>query len=299
VEWGQKAYPRIFTKQLIAQCRGHIDQARAIGNNAVVAARLEMVSTGFAYFESYLACREAAKGKMAYADYKKARDRCDTLVDQLHAVNKDFILAEVAKDYLEKELGIAASKCYAAEMGLINEWMLIGPFDNLHRQGHTTAYPPEQSLDFTKSHAGKDGKRLAWFPYHGQSWQGMLDLIAIIGPVDWGTTYAACRVTSPLEQAAQFRIGSNDSVKVWLNGKEVWDNLVGRSLMLDSDIVPVILPQGDSTILLKVSNIGGNWGFCFRVTDEDGNAIKGLKVALEHVETGPDRKTPAPEQTTE
>lgn len=139
---------------------------------------------------------------------------------------------------------------------------------------------PEKGIDFAASYAGKEGATVKWFPFQGESWQGLIDLTGIFAPTDWTTIYAVCYVTSPTSQAVQFRVGSNDSIKVWLDDKEIWDNPISRGLELDNDRIDATLPEGTSRVMLKVSNTGLKWGFCFRITDSDGNAIKGLEVGL-------------------
>ena len=115
-------------------------------------------------------------------------------------------------------------------------------------------------------------------------------------PVEWGTAYAACQITSPREQKVYCRVGSNDSVKVFLNGGAVWDNPIhsGRTLTMDDDIFPITLPKGESTLLVKVSNMGGNWGFCLRITDGAGNAIQGLEKSLNSLSRFREHRTPPP-----
>jgi hypothetical protein len=100
--------------------------------------------------------------------------------------------------------------------------------------------------------------------------------------VEYVCAYAMVMVESPKKKAVQFRVGSNDQIKIWLNQKEIWNwnNPSGRLLEFDEDIIPVSLPKGKSQILLKVSNLGGKWGFCFRITDSDGYRIPDLKYLL-------------------
>ncbi len=59
-------------------------------------------------------------------------------------------------------------------------------------------------------------------------------------------------------------LGSDDGLRVWLNGKEILTNKITRGVVPDSDRVTVDLPVGDSTLLLKVVNGGGIGGFYFR-----------------------------------
>ncbi len=76
---------------------------------------------------------------------------------------------------------------------------------------------------------------------------------------------------------AQIRIGTNDSAKLWLNDKEVWRMNIGRDAVFDSDIVPVVLQPGLNKILIKVCNRINEWGFYFRVTDENGRGLPDIE----------------------
>ena len=46
------------------------------------------------------------------------------------------------------------------------------------------------------------------------------------------------------------------------------------------DIVPVRLPKGTTSVLLKITNNLGNWGFVFRITDLQGRPLTNLKFGL-------------------
>ena len=280
VEWGQSAYPAIFTPEIVEGCRDHIQEAEGLAVDRPFKTRVQMTSMGFQYFDAYLSCRGAVAGGLSFEDYAAVRKRCDDRIDTMYALNKDYILADVARDYLDRELGQAVSKHYAAEMGLINQWMMIGPFENQGRGGHDHVLPPEADVDFSAVYTGKNGVEVGWFPFRGESWQGLIDLTGIFSPTDWTTIYAVCYVTSPRAQAAQFRIGSNDSVKAWLDGEEILDSPVSRGLNLDDDQVNVTLPEGTARVMLKVSNTALKWGFCFRITDSAGKKLEGLTVSL-------------------
>jgi len=79
-------------------------------------------------------------------------------------------------------------------------------------------------------------------------------------------------------------MGTNDSVKLWLNDKEVWRMNIGRDAVFDSDIANVVLEPGLNKILIKVCNRINEWGFYFRVTDEEGKGIPGIEfVAADEV----------------
>ena len=67
------------------------------------------------------------------------------------------------------------------------------------------------------------------------------------------------------ETQAVLGIGSDDSIKVWLNGKLVHKNLVVRGVIADNDRVPVTFKKGKNQLVLKLLNCGGSWGFACRL----------------------------------
>lgn len=81
------------------------------------------------------------------------------------------------------------------------------------------------------------------------------------------TFYAHIWVWSPTDQTVAMRVGSEDSVKVWVNGVEVWRNLVsnppasGRSEIQGQDLIPeVSLRAGLNSVLFKVEQDTGTSG---------------------------------------
>jgi hypothetical protein len=70
--------------------------------------------------------------------------------------------------------------------------------------------------------------------------------------------------------ATELLIGSDDGVKVWLNGELVHNNHAHRGLTLDQDRVRVKLRKGINWLLVKVENGGGDWALAVRVRDADG-----------------------------
>ncbi len=145
-------------------------------------------------------------------------------------------------------------------------WMIIGPFDNTAGNGFNSEYPPEKEMDFTGEYAGNEGS-VKWFkPKRGRI-DGFVDLAALLGRVNWAVAYAATSVQSPETRQVQLRIGSDDDIKVWLNGELVLSRNVDRPAVPDEDIVPVTLQKGQNQLLLKVCNRLYSWGFYARITD--------------------------------
>ena len=162
----------------------------------------------------------------------------------------------------------------------ITQWMLLGPFANADPfQGHDTAYPPETEIDLNASCDGLQGS-VRWFEYAPDGNSASVDFTKIFQPTEHVCAYALGYVVSPREQNVQFRIGTNDSGKLWLGGKLVYDYPFEGTAWLDRDVIPVTLPAGAAPILLKVCNGVNNWGFVFRITTPDGRPATDLQWSL-------------------
>jgi hypothetical protein len=85
------------------------------------------------------------------------------------------------------------------------------------------------------------------------------------GNCDYSIGYAWTEFEVTEGGLAYFGIGSNDGVRIWLNGKLVLDKFYERSTLLDQDIVPVQLDSGKNTILIKIQNIKEAWSFFCRL----------------------------------
>ncbi|MFV2067552.1 MAG: hypothetical protein ACC645_11275 [Pirellulales bacterium] len=165
--------------------------------------------------------------------------------------------------------------------GTVTDWLVIGPFaSDAEFRGHTTVYPPEKSIDLAAKYSGIDGRQVSWAEHHQEGSQSSVDFTTIFKPTENVCAYALCYVTSPEETEVSIRIGTNDVGKMWVGGQLVSDNPHDDQVILDRDVVPVTLPRGTTPILLKVCNGGLDWGFVFRITDEDGKPVKTLRFSL-------------------
>ncbi len=79
-------------------------------------------------------------------------------------------------------------------------------------------------------------------------------------------------------------VGSDDGVKVWLNGGLIHTNDANRShdyFAPDTDVVGgLTLNQGENRLMVKVRNGSGAFSFSARLADADGNALPGLSITL-------------------
>ena len=142
----------------------------------------------------------------------------------------------------------------------LSNWQAIGPFQARNfEEAFTTAFQPEMGIDLALSLA--DGA-LKWSE-HADWADGQPHALA----ADVGATYLYRTLTSPADQPAALSFGSNDSIKVWVNGAEVLAKHIGRQVAPDQERVDTRLKQGENSLLLKIANAGGEAGFYFKLLE--------------------------------
>jgi len=97
---------------------------------------------------------------------------------------------------------------------------------------------------------------------------------------DHATAYAHCYVYSPVSQDVQLLLGSNDGIKVWLNGVSVHTYGYCRDHNFDQDAVGVSLNTGWNRLLVKVGDDYGQYKFSARFADANGQDGQGLSYRL-------------------
>ena len=91
------------------------------------------------------------------------------------------------------------------------------------------------------------------------------------GNVDDHSSYALFTLESDtVRRDAMMRVGSDDAIKVWLNGEVVHNNPVDRGASDFQDAFRVDLLAGDNLLMVKVSERGGDWSM-FVGIDSGGN----------------------------
>ena len=185
-------------------------------------------------------------------------------------------------DAIAKELKTLGDEVdLAAHFGFIREWAVLSTFDNTGEKGFAAVYPPEQKFDWKMLPAGKDNKPTAWKLVTSKDNYGKIDLAKNIGKFKASVAYAAAIVKVDQPTKIDLRANTLNSIKVWLNGKEViaheeyhhgdnMDQYVGQGM----------LKAGENLILVKICQNDQKepwaqaWEFALRVCDQLGTAVK-------------------------
>ena len=80
--------------------------------------------------------------------------------------------------------------------------------------------------------------------------------------------YAVLKVEATERQSVKLFTGSDDGLRVWLNGKLVQQKLALRSAKPDDDQATAELSQGTNVFLVEVLQASGGWGLYFRLEDD-------------------------------
>ncbi len=80
------------------------------------------------------------------------------------------------------------------------------------------------------------------------------------GDINDYCSYSVINVVSKQKRAnVEARAGSDDSIKIWMNGEEVHKNAVNRGAGDFQDTFEVDLKKGDNVFMVKVCERGGGW----------------------------------------
>lgn len=110
-----------------------------------------------------------------------------------------------------------------------------------------------------------------------------IDFNAISGSETPGrVAYAVCYIRSDAEQHdLQLLLSCNERAKVYLNGTSIYETSSSRYFTADRETVPKIsLKEGLNVLVFKVGNKTKEWQGSLRLTDAQGNPVRGLQNTL-------------------
>lgn len=179
------------------------------------------------------------------------------------------------------------------ERGSVTQWLVMAMFPMDLAEGKDPELAREEAFafDYLTSVGGEQGfspegvNLISGTTPGGQGYQvkpqkvtgrgiGLVSLKKMyrgMGDIDKKVAYAFCYVEAEEAGPHMLLLGSDDSAKVWVNGELVHDVLLpGRGLKIAEDHLPIELNAGLNTILLKIENNSGPWGYAVQVFDEKG-----------------------------
>jgi hypothetical protein len=225
--------------------------------------RREAVARAIAEAEKTLKAgdKKGAAGALQHL-FPCSRDR-----DQVDAITRHL-----------KSLGVSVD--LQAHYGVIRRWAILTTFDNSGMKGFEIAYPPEKGVPLRGELAGKSGLTVRLVEAETSDPQGKLDLNATLGKEMGAVAYAFAVVESPSERPIEVRVGTNNAVKIFLNGREIFfRNEYHHGMKMDQYVAAGMLRQGRNKVLLKIcqneqkEDWAQSWSFQARLCDALGGGV--------------------------
>ena len=91
--------------------------------------------------------------------------------------------------------------------------------------------------------------------------KGYVNLADVCGAQEWCIAYAYTEVDEVHAREAVMTCGSDDGIRVWVNGQQVHDHEIGRGYSAGADSFVVQLKAGTNRILVKIDQYVGGYGF--------------------------------------
>jgi putative membrane-bound dehydrogenase-like protein len=144
----------------------------------------------------------------------------------------------------------------------ITGWKVAGPFATKS----TPEIPADQSIDTSASLEGPDGERITWKPVTPADGRGKIDLGKIYRRDGGLTAYGYAEISSAMDRKAIMAVGSDDTLTVWVNGKQVYDSQENRGFNHEQSRFEVSLVKGTNRVLVRCGNGGGPWLYAVAVS---------------------------------
>jgi pimeloyl-ACP methyl ester carboxylesterase len=164
------------------------------------------------------------------------------------------------------------------------DWLIVGPFAI---PAQTEKWADVQG--FQTDYLAEIGGEAQAQPQEGQTVQGKVwqrvrspqmpvNLNGLFGYSQDCVAYAYVEFESSTAQAVALKLGSDDGLKVWFNGKLLVSDHVHRSLQIDEDGLTLNLQAGLNRLLLKIDQGSGEWSFSARLSslEDDAQAWKAV-----------------------
>ena len=164
--------------------------------------------------------------------------------------------------------------------GIFNKWLILEPI-LIFQDSQNSESQALQKEAFDKDYIlpsgasqSVDTKKL-FIRDSSYQWQfvqvdnGIIDLTKTIGGNSFAITYAYARIDMPEELEFMLGVGSDDAVKIWVNGSLIHSNWAARGLNIDNDLIHIRFKKGRNDILVKIQNRGGSFSFTCRAVLPD------------------------------
>ncbi len=209
--------------------------------------------------------RRAPGLQAATGQHKKRISELETKIADLKA--KTLISSpEIRTAQKEWEASVVASS-----KPVLGKWRIIGPIPGGNaNKAFNTEYGPEKGINPNAVIAGKKWQERD-FP------DGKVNALGNNGNSSW---YLYRTINATVATQLPVSLGSDDGIRVWLNGHEQLKNNTARGAAADQEKLTLELRPGHNHFLMKIVNHGSGSGFYFKAAGNELpiNVLTALKL---------------------
>ena len=173
--------------------------------------------------------------------------------------------------HLKQQGRFAEARGRAAEVGLVTDFVILGPFDNAGGAGIEDVFPPEEGIDLEATTRDRLGRPIRWMHVPTAGGRVLIDVYLDDEPD--AVAYAATAARPPVAGPALLCLAGMGSFRLWLDGELVLDEHEVRAGPHGLYEIPVDLGSGWNQILVKAAAETERLEFSLRFTDPDGNPL--------------------------
>jgi len=183
-----------------------------------------------------------------------------TWQDTLFASREALMRLEAQRSQAQTPVG--------TKKAVLGAWYLIGPFYPPKGQnGFRFAFPPEKEQAFRVAGHGESLKQVLSRPCGGRRWVRRANFVDgqthRLAANSNGANYLYRTITTRQPTAITTYFGSDDGIKVWLNGELVLEVPRVVSPGAKEGVAKLKLRKGQNHLLVKIHNTGGDHWFYF------------------------------------
>ncbi|MGD9201017.1 MAG: hypothetical protein PVI26_05610, partial [Chitinispirillia bacterium] len=190
---------------------------------------------------------------------------------QNYTLNNGECFSLLADRYIN-DGNIKRARKLIEKMGIIRNFQMIGPFENISGSGYKKKYPPEKEIDLNKEYNGKDGAKISWFPFYNTNPSGWV-FTGFNYASNNAILYYYSDIKSTIDQEAVIGFGASGIFKIYLNDNLVLADSVFRNTGTDMYMQKVKLYKGDNKLLIKIGHENLHSNFLIRFMDRQGKKL--------------------------
>ena len=223
---------------------------------------------------------------LAKAMYASEREEDATRV--LDALMPRLDSGEAVREAMHFLAGIEGQP-FQRRLGFITEWWLAGPFPWSSTDGFQAPDVDPKNIDLSAKFPF-DGGEIGWKQERTGDAAGLMPMTEYFGMADNVSAYAYVKIELAEAVKGAVRAGSDDGIRIWVNGEMVHANNIDRGCDIDQDVAPAQFRAGMNEVLIQSTQNGGGWAFLARLTKADGTALEyGVPTALSEKHNDGDR----------